>query len=177
MLADQTGKESVYYVGDKVHDGQIMKLTKNKMVVLRNNGQLETFHLRNPDTLNPGLSSWDTAVKKIDDGLYHLDPLEITKGVSSVGEVIELLDLGEAYEGSTLTGVEVGSIGHHPLGAKLGFVKGDVITSVNDIAATNSKQRIKIFDAIAALPMAKPYPCHTCSKWTRKNNFLFAQTY
>lgn len=153
MLADQTGKENVYHVGDKVQDAQIIKLTKNKMVLLRSNGQLETFYLRKPDKLNPDLSSWDLAVKRIDDNLYHIDPLEITKGVSSVGEVIEMLDLGDAYEGKSSKGVQVGSITHHPLGAKLGLEKGDVITTINDISAVDSKQRIKIFDTIAALPM------------------------
>lgn len=153
MVVDQTGKESVYHVGDKIHDGQIIKLTKNKLVLLRNTGQQETFFLRKPDEIKPGLSSWDYAIKKIDDALYHLDPVEITKEITSIGEVIEALDLGGSYENNISKGLQVGILTHHPLGKKLGLEQGDIIVSVNDIAAETPKQRIQIYDALAALPM------------------------
>lgn len=153
MVTDQTGKEEVYHVGDKIQDAQVIKLTKNKMVLLRGNGQQETFYLRKPDKLTPGLSKWEYAIKRVDDNLYHLDPVEITKEITSVGEVIEALDLGDAHSQEGSKGVLVGVISHHPLGQRLGLQTGDIITKVNDISAVDAKHRIAIYDAIAELPM------------------------
>lgn len=153
MAADTTGKEQVYHIGDKINDGQVIKITKNQMMVIRGNGQQETFSLRKNDILQPGISSWDCAIKKIDSLLYHLDPLEITKVITSIGEVIEALDLCGAYQDGKSIGLRVGSIKHHPLGEKLGLLSGDIITKINELPTTDSKERIAIYDAIAALPM------------------------
>jgi len=153
MAADNTGKEQVYHIGDKINDGQVIKITKNQMMVIRANGQQETFSLRKNDVLQPGISSWDCAIKKIDSLLYHLDPVEITKTITSIGEVIEALDLCGAYQDGKSIGLRIGSIKHHPLGEKLGLQSGDIITKVNDLPTTDSKERIAIYDALAALPM------------------------
>ncbi len=153
MVADQTGKEQVYHIGDKINDGQVIKITKNQMIVIRSNGQQETFSLRKNEVLHPGISSWDGAIKKIDPALYHLDPIELTKAITSIGEVIEALDLCGAYNNGTSIGLRVGSLKHHPLGEKLGLMTGDIITKVNDLPTTTPKERIAIYDAIAQLPM------------------------
>jgi len=151
MVADATGKEQMYHIGDKINDGQVLKITKNQMLVIRANGQQETFYLRKPEKLNPGLASWDTAVKKIDDSLYHLDPIEITKEITSVGEVIEALDICSAYKDGKPIGIVIGSLKNNTLGGKLGLVGGDIITKINDLPVTSSKERIAVYDAIAGL--------------------------
>lgn len=151
MVADSTGKEQMYHIGDKINDGQVLKITKNQMLVIRANGQQETFYLRKPEKLNPGLSSWDTAIKKIDDSLYYLDPVEITKEITSVGEVIEALDLCSAYKDGKAIGIAIGSLKHNTLGGKLGLMSGDIVTKVNNLGATSSKERIAIYDAVAGL--------------------------
>lgn len=153
MVADQTGKEQMYHIGDKINDAQVIKITKNQLLLIRSNGQQETFYLRKVDKLTPGISSWDAAIKKIDDSLYHIDPVEITKELTSVGEVIEALDICGAYKNNVSLGLHIGLIKHHPLGEKLGLVSGDIITAINNLPLTDSKQRIAAYDAIAALPM------------------------
>lgn len=153
MVADSTGKEQMYHIGDKINDGQVLKITKNQMVVIRGNGQQETFFLRKMEKLNPGLPSWDFAIKKIDDALYHLDPVEILKEITSIGEVIEALDLCGAYKDGKSIGLLIGSIKHHPLAEKLGLASGDIITKVNSLPVTDSKERIAVYDAIAELSM------------------------
>jgi len=153
MVTDQTGKEQTYRIGDKINDGQLIKITKNHVIIIRANGQQETFSLRKIEKLAQNLSSWDLAVKKVDDTLYHIDPVEITKEITSIGELIESLDLYGAYKDGISIGVRVGSTKHHPLAGAIGLASGDVITSVNKLPATNSKERMAIYDAIAALPM------------------------
>jgi type II secretion system protein C len=153
MVADPTGKEQMYHIGDKINDGQVLKITKNQILIIRSNGQQETFFLRKTDKLSPGLSSWDAAIQKIDELLYHIDPVEIIKELTSIGEVIEALDICGAYKNNTSIGLRVGSTKHHPLGDKLGLKSGDIITKINNLPVTDSKERIAVYDAIAALPM------------------------
>jgi len=151
MVADQTGKEHVYRIGEKIQDAQVLKLTKNKMVVLRANGQQETFYLRKPEKLTSGLSKWEYAIKKIDENLYHIDPLEFTKEITSAGELVELLNIGAHYENSTPTGVRIGNLSHHPVGGHLGLQEDDIITSINQIPTITAKDRIRILDTISKL--------------------------
>jgi type II secretion system protein C len=153
MAADNTGKEQMYHIGDKINDGQVLKITKNQILIIRSNGQQETFFLRKVDKLSPGLSSWDTAIHKVDEMLYHIDPVEIIKELTSIGEVIEALDICGAYKNNSSIGLRIGSIKHHPLGEKLGLKSGDVITKINNLPVNDSKERIAVYDAIAALPM------------------------
>jgi type II secretion system protein C len=153
MIADNTGKEQMYHIGDKINDGQVLKITKNQILIIRGNGQQETFFLRKPDKLSPGLTSWDAAIHKIDDLLYHIDPVEIIKELTSIGELIEALDICGAYKNNASLGLRIGSIKHHPLGEKLGLKSGDIITTVNNLPVNDSKERIAAYDAVAALPM------------------------
>jgi type II secretion system protein C len=153
MVADQTNKESIYHVGDKIQDGQIIKITTNKMIVLRSNGQLETFYLRKPEKLKPGLALWEYAIKKIDDATYHVDPAELSKAISSVGELVEALNLSAEYAGDTPVGVRLDTIEHHPLGKHLGLQEGDIITSINSLPTTGTKELIRVYDELSALPL------------------------
>lgn len=153
MVADQTNKESIYHVGDKVQDGQIIKITTNKIIVLRSNGQLETFYLRKPEKLKPGLALWEYAIKKIDDGAYHVDPAELSKAISSVGELVEALNLSAEYNGDTPIGIRLDTIAHHPLGKQLGLAEGDIITSINSLPTTGTKELIRAYDELSLLPL------------------------
>ena len=153
MIADQTNKESMYHIGDKLQDGQIIKISTNKMVVLRSNGQLETFYLRKPDKLKPGLELWEYAIKKIDDATYHLDPRELSKAISSVGELVEALNLSAEYSKDTPVGVRLDTIKHHPLGEKIGLKEGDIVSSINTLPTTGTKELIRVYDELSNLPL------------------------
>jgi len=151
LIADQTNKESSYYVGSKIQDAQIIKMTQNKVVLLRANGQQETHYLRKPEKLTPTLENWDFAIKKIEEDLYHVDPEEFVKEVTSAGELVEALEIGTVYKQGQPLGMRVGDVDEHPIGKHLGFEVGDMITKINGIETLSPEKRKTIHYKIISL--------------------------
>jgi type II secretory pathway component PulC len=149
MFADETNKEGIYHLGDRVKDGQIIRISRNKIVVLRANGQQEVFLLRKVEIPEEApTSKWQFTVKKIDDSNYEIDPTEFTKEITSLGSLIENLSLGTAYKNSVPVGIRLGKIDATSIGSALGMNEHDIINSINSIKTSDVKNRIKIYDAI-----------------------------
>ena len=152
MIADETNKEKVYHLGDKIKDGQVIRITRNNVVILRANGQQEVYLLRKEETLEkplPEKEKWNYIIKKIDEKNFHIDPLQFSKEVPSLGEFIEDLSLCSAYEKGKIIGVRVGKIEVKGIGTMIGFNQNDIITSINNLNISNKKNRIKIYDIIS----------------------------
>ena len=69
MMTDETNKEAIYHVGEKIKDAQLIKVTKNRVVVIRSNGQHETIYLRKDD-FKPEIArkpSLEEIVKKLNE--------------------------------------------------------------------------------------------------------------
>ena len=49
MIVDATKKEQIYHVGDTIKDAQIIKISKNRLTLLRANGQHETIFMKKED--------------------------------------------------------------------------------------------------------------------------------
>jgi len=149
MIADQTGKESTYHIGDQIQDAQLLKIGRNKIVLLRTNGQQEVLFLRKPENLTKtGESRWGYAVKKLDENHYQIDCDEFTQEITSIGQFVELLHLGTAYKNSKAIGVRIGIVDEFEVGSVLGLQKNDIITAINNIPTSNPKSRTSIYDAI-----------------------------
>ncbi len=149
MIADQTGKENMYHVGEQVQDAQILKIGRNKIVLLRTNGQQEVLFLRKPENLaQTGESRWGYAVKKIEENQYQIDIDEFTQEVTTIGQFVELLHLGTAYKNSKPIGVRIGIIDQFEVGSVLGLQQNDIITAINGLPTNNPQSRTSIYDAI-----------------------------
>ena len=153
LIADQTNKENTYYVGSKLQDGQVIKMTKNKVIILRASGQQETHYLRKPEKLTATLENWDFAIKKIDEKMFHIDPTEFVKEVTSVGELVEALELGTVYQKGKAIGMRVGDVQDNPVGAHLGLKEADMITSINGIDTLTPENRKKIHANVLGLKL------------------------
>jgi type II secretory pathway component PulC len=156
MIADETQKEGIYHLGEKVKDAQIIKIAQNRVILLRANGQQETFFLRKDDNLIDPASGdkWKLIVKKIDDQTYEVDPQEFVKEVESLGSFIERTSfIGLAYKAGAPIGVRIGQTSPSEVASALGLMQNDVITSVNDLSTIDLKNRMKIYDIITELPI------------------------
>ena len=154
MIADEAGKEKVYHLSDKIHDGQLIKIEKNKIIVLRANGQQEIYVLRKDELMPPGekpANKWQYVVKKIDDQNYEIDPSEFTKQIQTMGNLIEELNLSTAYKNSEAIGIKVGEVQPGDIGSVIGLNKNDILLSINEIDTINPKNRIKIYDTITQM--------------------------
>ena len=153
MIADETNKEKVYHLGDMIKDGQVLKIERDKLVILRANGQQETYLLRKEE-LEPGRTEadkWKYLVKKVDEQNYKVDPREFGKEIPSLASFIESLGLSTAYQKGKIIGVRVGKQEQKEIGPTLGFMQNDILLSINNVSTTDIKNRTKIYDDILKL--------------------------
>lgn len=152
IIADQTNKEQMYHVGDIVQDAQIIKISRNKAIFLRSNGQQETFFLRKPEKVTGrGKTVWSRIIKKIDANLYQIDHKEFSTEITSLGEIIELLHLGSAYDGDKIVGIRVGNLNTTDITGQLGLELNDIITAVNGIGTQEAADRMRIYEALTSV--------------------------
>lgn len=159
MIADETNKELLYHIGDKVKDAQIIRIASNRVVMLRATGQQETFYLRppklsllgqsdQPDPQNP-LSKWDMIVKKVDDKNFEIDPAQFKREVETLGSFLERAAvIGTAFQGGKAVGIRLGTINATDLITALGLKSNDLITSINNIFVGSIDDRMKAYEQI-----------------------------
>jgi C-terminal processing protease CtpA/Prc len=140
----------MYYLGDKIKDAQIIKISRNRVVVLRVNGQQESFYLIKDELVAPGADKWENIIKKISDQYYKIDPHAFKLEVDSLGNFIERVGvLGTAYSQGKPIGVKIGDTTNRDVAPLLGILPNDVITSINGVSVANVKDRMQLYDAIS----------------------------
>lgn len=149
MIADETNKEKIYYTGGTIKDAQLIKITKNKVILLRTNGQQEIFLLRKegkPGEVVP--EKWKYIIKKREENKFTLNPKEFSKKIQSLGQLIEEFSLIPAYKKGNIIGMRISKIKENEICSVFGLNKNDIIISINNINTANIKNRIKIYDSI-----------------------------
>ena len=150
MIADTTGKEKIYYLGDKLKDAQIIKIAKNRITMLRPNGQHDVFYLRKED--NPAIQQKTKfalpLVKKENNTTYQIDFRRFPQEIKSFSNLASQLALITTYQKGKPAGIKVGHVGKKDVGALIGLEQGDVITKINDIEVANGKNRVKLYDTL-----------------------------
>jgi hypothetical protein len=152
MIADETQKESLYHLGDKIKDAQIIKILRNRVVFLRANGQQEIFFLRKEDNplSIPLEERWKSIIKTINEKTFEIDPQQLVKEVDSIGTLIDQVPLvGTAYKDGIASGIRVGKIDKQNIGSLLGLKSFDIITSISDTSTTEQKNRLAIYDRLS----------------------------
>lgn len=157
MIADETNKEGMYRLGEKIKDAQIIKIANNRVVFLRANGQQEIFYLRKDEALvdvDP-VEKWKTIVRKVDDQNYEVDPTNLSKEVATLGDFIERTSIiGTTYQGGKPIGIRIGTISpRNDVATALGLLENDIITTINDLDIADQKNRISAYDTIATLAL------------------------
>ncbi len=152
MVADETNKERMYYLGDKIKDAQIINIARNRIVLLRANGQQESFYLIKEDLFAQPTEKWSNIIKKINDQQYKIDPHAFNLEVDSLGNFIERAGiLGTAYSKGNPIGVRIGDVKDKDVAINIGLVQNDIITSINGISVANVKERMQLYDAISRM--------------------------
>jgi len=155
MIADETGKENMYYLGDKIKDAQIIKITHNRLVLLRANGQQEVYYLRKEEIssgsklkeLQDPLAQWKHVVKKENDTNFEIDPTEFVKEIETLGHLLERSSIiGVSFKDGNPIGINVGALDPNDVMSAMGLRENDLIVSVNDIQVADQKNRLKAYD-------------------------------
>ncbi len=149
---NKTKKEASYKIGDTIGDAQLIRIFSNKIILLRSNGQQEVLYVREQDAkLDAGYamtSEWDTVVKPLSGSIYMVDPFAFAKRITDLGQLIEMLHLITAYKQGQSIGIRIGSLEENSLGTALGLQAGDIVTTIENIPATNMEKRLKIYEKI-----------------------------
>lgn len=156
MIEDETKKEGLYHLGDKIKDAQIIKIARNRVVLLRANGQQELLFLRKDDPLLDAETDekWNYIIKKTSENNYEIDPSNFAHEVEGLGYFMERLSIvGIAPQKGTALGIKIGEQTKEDLGTRLGLEKNDIIISVNNYAMNDPKSRILAYDAISAMSL------------------------
>lgn len=148
MISDETNKEKIYHFGEKIKDGQIIKISKNKIVILRANGQQDIILLKEEDIPGQVPEKWKYVVNKKDKNNFIINPKEFVKKIESLGQLLEDFALIPAYKKGKSIGLRISHINNDNIPAIFGINKNDIITSINKINTKNTKDRIKIYDML-----------------------------
>ncbi len=156
MIADEANKEGMYHLGEKIKDAQLIKIAHNRIVLLRANGQQETFYLRKDDMPleDKPLEKWQHIVKKTSEQTFDLDPEAFSKEVSTLGNFIERSGIiGSAFHDGKSIGLRVSSINPNDVATALGLSENDIIVSINGIAIGQPEARLAAYEAVIQLPL------------------------
>jgi type II secretion system protein C len=156
IIADnKTNKEATYRVGQMIEDAQVIQILSNKVILLRSNGQQEVIYLREKDAQRDpvyvSIDNWEDVIQKISENEFTVSPREFVARIPNLGQFIDTLDLITVYKQGTSFGCRVGNLAEKSLGKELGLQTGDIITSVNNIPALDTKQRFEIYKIISEM--------------------------
>jgi type II secretion system protein C len=144
-----------YKVGDTLEDAQLIRILKNKIILIRSNGQQETLYVTQHDAeleqlLMPN-NNWSLIIKRIDENSYTLDPDLFIERIHSLAQCIDALNLTTVYRQGKSFGCRIGALEKNSLGIALGLAQGDIIERINDIPATDTSSRFTIYKMITAM--------------------------
>lgn len=169
---DKTKQEGTYKVGDIIQDSQLIRIFKNKVILLRLNGQQEILYLREhdakADTAYTQENQWEKIIKKTGDVAYLINPQAFVEHVPNLSQFIEMINATTAYQKGKSIGLRVGQLNPQSLGIMLGLQKGDIILSINSIPTETTEERLAIYKNIIHLPVGHSVKV----KISRKNRDL-----
>jgi type II secretion system protein C len=155
LANNKTNEEALYQLGDKIDDAELLSIGKNKVILVRSNGQQETIFITATDAQKDPLygasKSWDGVVKKQSETEYSIDPVAFIKRVTSLAQFIDMLDLTTAFENGRTLGCKVGKMTSKSIGPVLGLRFGDIIQAINNIPTVTTKERTQIFEYIKSM--------------------------
>src|SRR3990167_1860037 len=141
VLDTKTQLQASYKVGDELEDAQLIRVFRNKAIFLRSNGQQETIYLdQDEELIDYPVIDWKQIIETISQTNYLVDLQKFIEKVTSISEFINQVNLTEAYKNGTIVGIKIGAAQEDSLGVALGFKPGDIITSVNDIPASEAEE-------------------------------------
>lgn len=157
LIQDKTGATKNYKIGDKIEDAQLIRVMRNKIMLIRSNGQQETLYMSQReaelDQRYISQQNWSILVKKVNETLYEIDPDEFVNYVKNLGQLIEIFNASTAYKDGLSIGCRIGQVAPKSLPLMMGFAPGDIITDVEGIPATDTQSRLAIYEKLIATPL------------------------
>jgi type II secretion system protein C len=152
IISDETDKESTFSVGDKIKDGVLIRILRDKIVVLRANGQQETFFLHEADADLYESSAVEDFIIKKDTNEYEIHLDKFLARFGSLGEFLsELFILSIAEEDDRLSEIKVINSLDFSLATVLGLQEGDLLKTINGFDLRDYRDRVDAYDSVSSI--------------------------
>lgn len=153
IIADpKSGKEEIKKIGDKILDADLIRIGKGKAVLLRSNGQEETLYISarhaQRDPVYPKILPWTKIIQRINSSEFVIDLPAFSEHIRNLAQFIDMLDVTTAFDDGRVVGCRVGGFDNNALATALGFEPGDIVTKINGIDTTETKNRVRIYQNI-----------------------------
>lgn len=152
IMNNKTKVESLYKIGDRVEDADIIKISRNKVIFVRVNGQQETLFISQREARkDPGFvtdGSWNGIIAQASESMFLVDPKRLVERIPTLAQFIDTLDITTAFARGSIIGCRIGRLAPQSLGRALGLLPGDIITEINGIAPTTTAHRVEIYTAV-----------------------------
>lgn len=149
---NKTNDENIYCIGDQIEDAHIMKIFSNKVILLRTNGQQEVLYLREEDAQNDPMYAliygWENVIKQQDQDHYTINATQFANRITNLSQFIDALGITTAYKKGTSIGCKIGDLDKNNFGPHIGLLANDIIININDIPATDTQNRLSIYNHI-----------------------------
>lgn len=153
IIEDAKEKRSKNYrVNDKIEDAQLIRIFKNKIILIRSNGQQETLYVNQHDAeveqlLSP-INNWSSIIQKNAENSYTIDPDLFVERITNLAQFIDMLNLTTVYRQGLSIGIRIGKMQPGTPGIAMGLLPGDIIQTVNNIPANDTKNRFEIYQTV-----------------------------
>lgn len=156
IISDNATKaQKLYKTGEKINDAHILRIFPNKVIFIRANGQEETLFVTiteaQTEIKNIQRVDWSKVIQRISDFEYLIDVQEFSNHISNLAEFIDQLDLITVFSKGISIGTRIGKMKETSIGYGLGLVSGDIITSINNVLATKTNNRVTIYNMLRKL--------------------------
>ena len=162
LVNTNTGKTESFRVGEKVLDAYILRINPRKITVIRSNGQQETIYMypeeAKEDTSNMQDTSWFDVIQQQSERTYLVNPTAFASRINSLADLVDMVDLATASQAGKPLGIRIGKMKPTSIGFACGFVPGDIIIKILDIAPVSTAERMAIFNDIASLELGAQIP-------------------
>ncbi|MGE0206592.1 MAG: type II secretion system protein N [Candidatus Babeliales bacterium] len=151
----KTGKSENYKIGDMLEDAQLIRILKNKIILIRSNGQQETLYVSQHDAeleqLMKPQQNWTSVIKKTSENVYSIDTDLFAEKIKNLSQFIDALNLTTVYKQGESIGCRLGKQSNDSLGLALGLMQGDIIESIQGIPVTTTENRFTIYQNLLSL--------------------------
>lgn len=154
IIADaKSRRESLYRLGDKILDAEIIYIGNNKVMFIRSNGQQETIFVTPEDAQNDPLyrqrKPGEAVARRISDNDYILYSDVFKQRLPTMAQFLDSFDITTAWEQGKILGVRIGKLGTDSVATSLGLQQADIVTAINGISLINTENRTRVFHVLA----------------------------
>lgn len=147
-----TNEEMTVMIGSKIQDASVIRIFRNKIIILRLNGQQEILYLREEDAKADNAygysEDWNDVIIKMNDYEYNINLQEFMVRISNIGELLYSLGVTTAYKNGKSIGCRIGVTDPKSIGFFLGFKTGDIITTINNKPILTTQDRLDVLQDI-----------------------------